>query len=330
MKTFLLELQYALLITASTTVGSSRGLANNNIVPPSPSTPTTTTTTMIETTTAKNILYDIPISNNGARARIILYKKEIPPSECTILSPMDIFGGLKSDDYLKINPQGKVPSLICPTNNGLSIAESDTICRYLLHTYAHIGPSFQPDNPLSNMIARFHDMCLTTIQSCLYRASPPFGPYHCRKSALQEYSKQLYIIEKVLINAIDSKSSSSCSSSSSSSGPYLCGEQISLADATLFPSIVFATYMFPKFSGGGGGATPPGILFDDDDDSSSSSTRPPIPRKIQDWFQTMIDTDTAFNSVYKEVRTFVSLDIVISCMLRSLRGALLYCTVLGT
>lgn len=223
------------------------------------------------TTNAKNILFDIPISNNGGRARIILYKKGIPESECTIMSPMDV-GGFKSEEYLKISPQGKVPALKCQTT-GLSIAESDTVSRYLLRTYAHVGPSFQPDDPLSNEIARFHDLYLTTIQTCFYRAAPPFGSFGCRKDALKEYSKQLYVIAD-LVN---------------DSGPYLCGDQVSLADATVFPSIVFATHMFPKFAGNPG-------LFNDGD-------RPPIPIKIQDWFQRMIQTDNAFDRVYKEVRS---------------------------
>jgi glutathione S-transferase len=77
-------------------------------------------------------------------------------------------GGFKSDEYLAINPQGKVPALKCEST-GLCIAESDTVARYLMSTYASEGPSFQPDNPISNMIARFHDIYLTSIQMCLYK-----------------------------------------------------------------------------------------------------------------------------------------------------------------
>jgi glutathione S-transferase len=226
-------------------------------------------------TGTKNILFDVPVSNHGGRVRIILYKKGIPESECKILSPTKL-GGFKSEEYLKINPQGKVPSLKC-LDTGRSIAESDTVCRYLLHRYAHVGPSFQPDDPLSNEIARFHDVYLATIQSCLYRPAPPFGNFGTRKDALREYSKQLFVIAD-LIDGL--------------AGPYLCGDQVSLADATLFPSVVFASHMFPKFMGNPG-------LFDDGDDVNNN--RPPIPSKIEDWFQRMIDTDSAFQKVYEEV-----------------------------
>jgi len=216
--------------------------------------------------TAKNLLFDIPVSNNGGLARIILYKKEIPESECTIVTPMEL-GGFKSEKYLAINPQGKVPSLKCQTD-GRSFAESDTVCRYLISTYSDLGPSFQPDNPLSNEIARFHDMYLTTVQTCLYKAGPPFGIYGSRKDALKEYSKQLYVIAELM----------------GDEGLYMCGDEVSLADATVFPSIVFASFMYPKFDTEG--------LFEG---------KPPIPKKIEDWYQRMIDTDSAFKKVYDEI-----------------------------
>jgi len=216
--------------------------------------------------TAKNLLFDLPVSNNGGRARIILYKKEIPESECTVVTPMDV-GGFRSEEYLAVNPQGKVPSLKCQTT-GQSFAESDTVCRYLLSTYSDLGPSFQPENPLSNEIARFHDMYLTTIQTCLYRAGPPFGSFGTRKDALKEYSRQLYVISDLM----------------NDQGPYMCGDEVSLADATVFPSVVFASFMFPKF-----------------EFQEGSSQQQPIPKKIEDWFQRMIDTDSAFQKVYNEV-----------------------------
>jgi glutathione S-transferase len=106
----------------------------------------------------KHKLYDMPVSNNGARCRILVYKKNLPESEVAILSPMDI-GGLRSDEYLALNPQGKMP-LMTAQEIGMSIPESDTICRYLMSTYSDRGPSFQPDNPKSNLIARLHDMYL--------------------------------------------------------------------------------------------------------------------------------------------------------------------------
>lgn len=210
---------------------------------------------------AKHTIYDFPVSNNGARCRIILDKKGIPESEVTIGSPGDI-GGHKSDEYLKINPQGKVPALICE-EDGLEIPESDTISRYLLSKYSNLGPTFQPDNPISNLIARYHDMYLTIIQGCLYKAEPPFGPFGTRKDALNEYMKQLKVIEDLIVDR---------------NGMYLCGEEVSLADATLFPSMVFAKHMLPKFD----------VSMDK------------IP-KINQWYDNMIQNDSSFAKVAEEI-----------------------------
>jgi glutathione S-transferase len=195
-----------------------------------------------------------------------LHQKGLPESEVSIVSPMEL-GGLKSDDYLAVNPQGKMPSLRCEST-GLCVAESDTICRYLMSEYAHLGPSFQPDNPTSNVIARFHDIYLTTIQNCLYKPGPPFGSFGNRKDALEEYSKQLYTIADMMMD------------DDTSTGPYMCGNEVSLADATVFPSVVFATFMFPKMDSG---------------------IEQPIPTKIQNWFNALIESDAAFKKVYDEV-----------------------------
>jgi diadenosine tetraphosphate (Ap4A) HIT family hydrolase/glutathione S-transferase len=224
---------------------------------------------------SKHVLYDVPVSNNGARCRIILYKKNIPESEVAIVSPMDL-GGLKSEAYLKINPLGKMPALVichdsteASSSGGLQyIAESDTIARYLMSTYANIGPSFQPDNAKSNLIARLHDMYLSTIQGCMYKATGPFGIYGTRQDALSEYSKQLQVMEDLIIDDDNSGSI------------YLCGADVSLADATLFPSCVFAMHMLPKF----------GI-------------NPPLPPKMTKWFNTVKDQDLVFGRVFVEIST---------------------------
>jgi hypothetical protein len=51
----------------------------------------------------------------------VVYKKKLE-NEIDIKSPQDI-GGLKSDAYLSLNPQGKMPLLVLP--DGTAIAESE-------------------------------------------------------------------------------------------------------------------------------------------------------------------------------------------------------------
>eukprot|EP00521_Asterionellopsis_glacialis_P017329 CAMPEP_0195301084 /NCGR_PEP_ID=MMETSP0707-20130614/28692_1 /TAXON_ID=33640 /ORGANISM="Asterionellopsis glacialis, Strain CCMP134" /LENGTH=356 /DNA_ID=CAMNT_0040363939 /DNA_START=10 /DNA_END=1080 /DNA_ORIENTATION=+ len=209
----------------------------------------------------KHTLYDVPVSNNGARCRAILYKKKLPETEVKIVPPAEL-GGLKTEEYLALNPQGKMPLL---TTEGLNIPESDTIARYLMSEYKAEGPSFQPENAKSNLIARLHDMYLTTIQGCMYKPNPPFGIYGTRSDAIAEYRKQLGVIDDV-IGDVD--------------GLYLCGSEVSLADATLFPSMVFAKYMLPKFDVPDGEA---------------------LPQRISSWYDNLIAGDDDFKKIHDEI-----------------------------
>jgi len=126
---------------------------------------------------------------------------------------------------MKLNPQGKMPLLV---DNDIAIPESDTICRYLLDKYASTGPSFIPQDQLlrslNEQICRLHDIYITPIQACMYRAPgslfSSFG--NNRLAALEELKRQLHNIEQLLANfdkllSRDKK------------GNFLCGEEISLA-----------------------------------------------------------------------------------------------------
>mmetsp|Transcript_7085 Transcript_7085/g.13355 ORF Transcript_7085/g.13355 Transcript_7085/m.13355 type:complete len:390 (-) Transcript_7085:169-1338(-) len=218
---------------------------------------------MSSSSTTKSKLYDLPVSNNGARCRIILYKKEIPEQEVKIVSPADV-GGLKSPEYLTMNPLGKMPLL--SIEGGMNIPESDTICRYLMSTYADRGPDFLPNEVRSNAIARIHDMYITTIQGALYKAAPPFGIYGTRSDALKELQTQLKLIDDLVEDDRD--------------GTYLCGKDVSLADASLFPTMIFIDAMFPKFGIENG-----------------------IPLKLKTWFDQVRDKDSVFAKVYEEVKS---------------------------
>lgn len=226
----------------------------------------------MSTPSTKHILYDVPVSNNGAKCRLIMYKKGLPQEEVAIVSPMDI-GGLKGEEYLAMNPQGKMP-LLKVSDTGMAIPESDTICRYLISEYADRGPSFQLENVQSNLLSRFHDTYLSPLQGCLYKATPPFANFGTRKDALLEFQRQMQIIDDMIEEDRD--------------GIYLCGKEVSLADATLFPTMVFAQYMLPKFSN---------VL------SQGEKTLPP---KIDKWFNDVIQQDLDFRKIHDEVRTLES------------------------
>eukprot|EP00590_Aulacoseira_subarctica_P002890 CAMPEP_0172415148 /NCGR_PEP_ID=MMETSP1064-20121228/1647_1 /TAXON_ID=202472 /ORGANISM="Aulacoseira subarctica , Strain CCAP 1002/5" /LENGTH=362 /DNA_ID=CAMNT_0013152053 /DNA_START=79 /DNA_END=1167 /DNA_ORIENTATION=- len=215
-----------------------------------------------KTTTARYSLYDVPVSNHGARCRIIVYKKQLPSSEVSIVSPAEL-GGLKSPEYLALNRQGKMPLLSENAGGGLCIPESDTICRYLMSEYESFGPSFLPNNPRSNLIARIHDIYISPIQGCMYKPSPPFGAFYNRKNALAELQRQLSVIDELIDD----------------NGPYVLGDEISYGDAALFPTMIFVKFMLPKF----------GV------------SQALLPSKIQKWFDRVIEVDSVFSKVNEEV-----------------------------
>ena len=124
-----------------------------------------------------------------------------------ILNPTSI-GGLKSAEFMKINPLGKMPVLVTP--EGDNIPESDTLSRYVLEKFGTAFGTFGTD----------------------------------RRAALSELKKQWSIIESE-IDTFESRHPEL----SNKLQTYLCNSEISLADATLFPTAVFCMYMLPQFFG---------------------------------------------------------------------------------
>merc|ERR1712146_779399 len=84
---------------------------------------------------------------------------------------------------------GKFPILI-ENDSKKSYIESAIICRYLMRRYSECGPSFTPSSleaeTKSNLITQLHDLYITSIQSAMYRPTPPWGPFMTRKDAQDE------------------------------------------------------------------------------------------------------------------------------------------------
>eukprot|EP00953_Heterococcus_sp_UTEX-ZZ885_P014302 8121-Heterococcus_DN1.PRE.1 len=127
---------------------------------------------------AKATLVDMPVSNFGSRCRFIVYTKELE-STIDVVTPME-FGGLKTPEYLAVNPQGKMPALI--TEEGDCFGESDVIARYLIERFAEQGPSFSgslKDNTLANSLARQHDIYVGPIMGFVKQAALNNSSYNC-------------------------------------------------------------------------------------------------------------------------------------------------------
>ena len=87
-------------------------------------------------------------------------------------------GIARSEEYLALNPQGKMPLLV---SDEITLPESDTICRYLLDRYRDAAPSFVPGSAASrarsDLLCRIHDMYLTlSLPPSIPPSHPPTEP----------------------------------------------------------------------------------------------------------------------------------------------------------
>lgn len=184
--------------------------------------------TMAEAGSKKNVLYDVPVSNNGARIRLLIYKKKLQ-DEIEIKSPVEL-GGLSSDAYLALNPLAKMPVL--QLEDGTGLPESQVIESYLLDKYVDRAPSLVPATPelraRASLIVRILDVYINSIQGCMYK---PMDSKSERASQVAQIAKQLDVLEGYVV------------------GPYCTGESMSYADTALVPTFVFMNFILPKFFG---------------------------------------------------------------------------------
>jgi glutathione S-transferase len=176
----------------------------------------------------KFVLYDVPVSNNGARIRNLIYKKKLDQF-IDIKSPMEI-GGLGSETYRQLNPYGKMPVLEMPDGSGLP--ESQVIESYILDKFRDNGPSLIPDTAekraLAALVVRIHDLYIAPIQGCLYK---PMDSAEERAEGIAQIAMQLDTIERYC------------------TGPFMCGSEMSYADTAIVPTFVFLNYILPRFFG---------------------------------------------------------------------------------
>jgi len=90
---------------------------------------------------AKIALYNAPQSTCSQRVRFVLHSKELPFEE----HRLDLFSGDQlKPDYLAINPNGVVPTII---DDGAIVTDSSVIMEYLEEVYPD-GRSFLPEDPV--------------------------------------------------------------------------------------------------------------------------------------------------------------------------------------
>jgi glutathione S-transferase len=178
-------------------------------------------------------LYQIHMSPFASRVRIQIYAKGIE-SEFELVEPP---GGLRSEDYRKINPLGRIPALDV---GGVLIPESTVICEYIEERFPQ--PPLLPADPLARarvrFLIRFVDLYVFAVMEATRAtdeggaraAEDPrrrFAPASLRR-AFERVVERLDQLEEFL-----------------GPGPYAHENALTLADCALAPLFFMATRLMP-------------------------------------------------------------------------------------
>jgi len=185
-------------------------------------------------------------SNNAARIRIW---RELKGATDLVERRVVTYPDLQSEEFIAVNPLKKVPAVIL--GDGRAVMESFVILEYLEDKYGPVGPSFKPDTPegraAMGLLIRMHDLYIaspnctqpgfTHTQGCMYLSLGWHGPARgmdvdTRAAKCKELWKHLNWLEANI-----------------EAGPWMCGEQLTLADMTWFPTFIFIEYLAPKVFG---------------------------------------------------------------------------------
>jgi glutathione S-transferase len=171
-------------------------------------------------------LYNLNLSNFATKCRIAIYEKG---ANVEIVAPPG--GNMKSPEYLKINPLGKIPTLDA---DGTIIPESEIINEYLEEIFP--SPSLLPKTPEARARVRWftrsHDLYLDPPMRALF---PHLNPKNRDETVvnekLSEIQQRLDQLESTL----------------AAPGNFAAGPEFTLADCSLVPITFFYTNMLPAF-----------------------------------------------------------------------------------
>lgn len=194
----------------------------------------------------KAVFIDMKPSNNAARIRLWLALKEGVAD--LVDTRMIVYSQLRDPELAAVNPLMKVPAFI--QEDGDCLFESNVILGYLEDKYSHLQPSFLPDTPevraKMELMIRIHDLYISSpncnepgfshSQGGMYLSLERHGARRAmdlptRAAKLAEIWRQLTWINGKIV------------------GPYLCGEKVTLADLTWFPTCIFMEFMLPRVFG---------------------------------------------------------------------------------
>jgi glutathione S-transferase len=126
-------------------------------------------------------------------------------------------GGLKSPEFLALNPIGKMPTLV---EGDFALPESEVIAQYLDEAFPHtpLMPADPKGRARVRLVSRLCDVYLVPNLSPLFQGAQG----EARQTALEGFAKGLDYLEHFM-----------------GPGPNAVGDQFSLADCTLIPVFFF-------------------------------------------------------------------------------------------
>lgn len=166
------------------------------------------------------IFYNQPVSNFGAKVKLVLVLKAIAHRE---LAPP---GGYGSPTYKAIVPAGTIPAIV---HAGLVLSESTAICEYLDELWPQ--PPLLPGTPAERARIRqlvgFHDQRLEPPIRALFGQMAPAARDGATVAARHaEIVKRLDELESLV-----------------AAGPYALGERLTLADTSFAATLVLGERM---------------------------------------------------------------------------------------
>lgn len=165
-------------------------------------------------------LYSADLSPFAARARLAIYAKGCPVE---IVAPPA--AGLKSPEYLAINPIGKVPALML--DDGRVIPESDTIVEYLEDRFPEkpLRPADPEGRARVRLIERVTEIYVGAPLGVLFgQMNPKTRDQAVVDDAVEKLEAGLAHLEGFI-----------------SDGPYAAGETFTTADCQAIPMLFFVS-----------------------------------------------------------------------------------------
>jgi glutathione S-transferase len=178
-------------------------------------------------------LYQTYASPFPTRVRLLLYAKGI---EVEIVEPPGFHASTEAKgDYLRINPIGRVPTLVL--DDGRALPESEVICEYLEDAYP--DPSLRPADPFERarmrLLSRICDFYLVMAMVPLFNLSARSRRHwtpEVVEAATGKVAEALDYLEHYI-----------------GEDGYAVGEALSQADGAIVPQLVLASEWIPGLFG---------------------------------------------------------------------------------